>query len=44
MEFGMVRETTPQERRVPLTPEGARMWRGAYGAGRTIRPSWIVSE
>ncbi|MFN7145037.1 MAG: alanine dehydrogenase, partial [Myxococcota bacterium] len=24
MEFGMVRETTPQERRVPLTPEGTR--------------------
>ncbi len=24
MEFGLVRETTPQERRVPLTPEGAR--------------------
>lgn len=24
MEFGIVRETTPQERRVPLTPEGVR--------------------
>jgi alanine dehydrogenase len=24
MQFGMVREATPQERRVPLTPEGAR--------------------
>ena len=24
MDFGLVRETTPQERRVPLTPEGAR--------------------
>lgn len=24
MEFGLVREITPQERRVPLTPEGAR--------------------
>lgn len=24
MEFGLIREITPQERRVPLTPEGAR--------------------
>jgi alanine dehydrogenase len=24
MDFGVVRETTPQERRVPITPEGAR--------------------
>lgn len=24
MEFGMVREATPEERRIPLTPEGAR--------------------
>lgn len=24
MEFGIIRETTPQERRVALTPEGVR--------------------
>ncbi|MDO9280455.1 MAG: NAD(P)-binding domain-containing protein [Pseudomonadota bacterium] len=33
MEFGLVRETTPQERRVPLTPEGAR---GLVAAGHGV--------
>ena len=35
MEFGVIREITPQERRVPLTPEGARALVAA-GHGVTV--------